>query len=105
MVVIGAGIVGSSTAYYLAKQGVRVALCEKEDIACEQSSRNWGFIRKQGRHPAEIPLMMLSLEQWHQLVNGLNQDIGFHVGGTLYLSETEDRYADQHGLAGTRQDI
>ncbi|MCY3767867.1 MAG: FAD-binding oxidoreductase [Gammaproteobacteria bacterium] len=92
VVVIGGGIVGVSTAYYLAKSGVRVALCEKGGIACEQSSRNWGFIRKQGRHPSEIPLMILALELWHELVADLETDIGFRVGGTLYLSETEQRY-------------
>ena len=92
VVVIGGGIVGASTAYYLARAGVRVALCEKGVIAGEQSSRNWGFIRKQGRHPSEIPLMVLALECWHELVGELETDIGFRVGGTLYLSETEQRY-------------
>ncbi len=92
VVVIGGGIVGSSTAYYLARQGVRVILCEKGEIAGEQSSRNWGFIRQQGRHPAELPLMIHSLALWHKLVGELDEDIGFHVGGTLYLSETEQRY-------------
>ena len=44
VVVIGAGIIGASTAYYLAKRGISVALCEKGRIAGEQSSRNWGFV-------------------------------------------------------------
>ena len=92
VVVIGGGIIGVSTAYYLARQGVKVVLCEKAEIACEQSSRNWGFIRKQGRHPLEIPLMVHALECWHDIVPQLDTDIGFHVGGTIYLSETEQRY-------------
>ncbi len=92
VVVIGGGIIGCSTAYYLAKKGVNVALCEKGEIAGEQSSRNWGFIRKQGRHPSEIPLMIHSLDLWHKFVDEINQDIGFHVGGTIYLSETKSRY-------------
>ncbi|WP_423910782.1 NAD(P)/FAD-dependent oxidoreductase [Candidatus Spongiihabitans sp.] len=92
VVVIGGGIVGSSTAYYLARNGISVALCEKGEIACEQSGRNWGFIRQQGRDPVELPLMIHSLALWHELVGELDEDIGFHVGGTLYLSETEQRY-------------
>lgn len=92
VVIIGGGIIGVCTAYYLARQGISVVLCEKGQISCEQSSRNWGFIRKQGRHPAEIPLMIHSLELWHELVTEVGEDIGFHVGGTLYLSETEKRY-------------
>lgn len=91
-VVIGGGIVGCSTAYYLALAGLDVAICEKGWIGCEQSSRNWGLIRKQGRHPTELPLMIRSLELWHELVEKIDRDIGFRVNGTLYLSETEQRF-------------
>ncbi len=91
-VVIGGGIIGTSTAWFLARQGLNVVLCEKGIIAGEQSSRNWGFIRKQGRDPHEIPLMVHSLEIWEDLYTRSKADIGFHKGGTLYLSETEKRY-------------
>ncbi len=90
--VIGGGIIGCTTAYYLALAGLKVVLCEKGWIGCEQSSRNWGLIRKQGRHPAEIPLIIRSLELWHDLVMKFDCDIGFRVNGTLYLSNTEKRY-------------
>ena len=56
VVVIGGGIVGASTALFLAERGVSVALCEKGTIAGEQSSRNWGWCRKMGRDLAEVPL-------------------------------------------------
>ena len=58
VVVIGGGIVGASAAWFLSKAGKRVALVEKGRIAGEQSSRNWGSIRVQGRDRAEIPLML-----------------------------------------------
>jgi glycine/D-amino acid oxidase-like deaminating enzyme len=103
VVVIGGGIVGTSTAWFLARQGLNVVLCEKGIIAGEQSSRNWGFIRKQGRDPREIPLMVHSLEVWEDLVDQLQEDIGFHRGGTLYLSETAKRYeANQAWLEHAR---
>jgi len=54
--VIGGGIIGSAATYYLAKLGLSVALIEKGHIAGEQSSRNWGWCRQQGRDRAEIPL-------------------------------------------------
>ena len=44
-VVVGGGIVGTSTALELADQGLSVALCEKGGIGHEQSSRNWGWVR------------------------------------------------------------
>ncbi len=91
-VVVGGGIIGCSTAYYLALAGLDVVVCEKGWVGCEQSSRNWGLIRKQGRHPAEIPLIIRSLELWHELEARISRDIGFRVNGTLYLSETEKRH-------------
>ena len=91
-VVVGGGIIGCSTAYYLALAGLDVVVCEKGWVGCEQSSRNWGLIRKQGRHPAEIPLIIRSLELWHELAAKVDRDIGLRVNGTLYLSDTEKRY-------------
>ena len=56
VVVIGGGIIGTSAALALAKRGIDVVLCEKGQIAGEQSSRNWGWVRKQGpRQPRDAP--------------------------------------------------
>ena len=56
--VIGGGIMGVSTAWFLAGAGKRVLVCEKGRVAGEQSCRNWGWIRQQGRDRAELPIMM-----------------------------------------------
>ncbi|MBT5264943.1 MAG: FAD-binding oxidoreductase [Rhodospirillaceae bacterium] len=93
VVVIGAGIIGASTAYYLAKRGISVALCEKGRIAGEQSSRNWGFVRQQGRDPAEIPMVMESLRLWRGLNQELGEETGFHQGGNIYLAQDDAQVA------------
>jgi glycine/D-amino acid oxidase-like deaminating enzyme len=61
VVVIGGGIVGTSAALSLAARGIAVVLCEKAYIACEQSSRNWGWCRQAGRDEREMPLIVESL--------------------------------------------
>jgi len=88
VVVVGGGIVGVSTAYFLARKGVSVALFEKGRIAGEQSGRNWGWVRQQGRSPIELPLMMQSLGVWQGLSAELGEDVGFRQSGSLYLAET-----------------
>jgi glycine/D-amino acid oxidase-like deaminating enzyme len=87
VVVIGGGIVGASTALFLAERGVSVALCEKGRIAGEQSSRNWGWCRKMGRDPAEIPLAVESLRLWEGMAARTAADVGFRQSGILYLCE------------------
>ncbi len=89
VVIIGGGIVGCAAAWFLAKRGVRAVLCEKGRIAGEQSGRNWGWVRQQGRSAFELPLMMESLSIWRGLAAELGEDVGFTQGGCLYLAENE----------------
>ena len=58
VVIVGAGIVGCATAYHLARRGVRVVVVERGRVAGEQSRKNWGFVRQQGRDPLEVPLVI-----------------------------------------------
>lgn len=88
VVVIGGGVAGVATAYFLAKRGKRVTLCEKGRIAGEQSSRNWGWVRQQGRDPAELPIMMEANRIWQGLAEETGEaDLKFTQSGCLYLAE------------------
>ena len=89
VVVIGGGIIGVSAALTLAERGIAVTLCEKCEIGGEQSSRNWGWCRQQGRDPREIPLVIESLKRWGAMNERVGADIGFKRCGTLYLAESE----------------
>lgn len=93
VVVVGGGIIGVATAYFLAERGVRVVLCEKGVIAGEQSGRNWGWCRSMGRDPREIPLMLESLRLWRGLNARLGAETGFRQTGTLYICPDEAAYA------------
>ena len=87
VVVIGGGIVGVCTAYFLARSGVEVALLEKGRIGAEQSSRNWGWCRQMNRDARELGLASRSLELWEEMQAETGEDLGFSRCGLLYLSD------------------
>ncbi|MBB3861567.1 glycine/D-amino acid oxidase-like deaminating enzyme [Novosphingobium hassiacum] len=85
-VVIGGGIIGSFTAYYLAQRGLKVALLEKGVVGGEQSSRNWGWCRQQNRDERELPLATKALDLWEQFGVESGEDTGFRRCGLFYVS-------------------
>lgn len=89
VVVIGGGIVGVSSAWFLKKQGLTVAVCEKGHVGGEQSGRNWGWVRQQGRDPRELPMMMESIRIWDGLAGEIGEDLGFTRAGCLFAARTE----------------
>lgn len=95
VVVIGGGIIGVSTALFLAMAGVPVVLCEKGEIAGEQSSRNWGWVRRMGRDPRELPLIVEAMRIWQGLSGILGEDIGFRQSGILYACENAEDEAQR----------
>jgi glycine/D-amino acid oxidase-like deaminating enzyme len=102
VVIVGGGIAGTSSAWHLARRGLRVVLCEKGVVGGEQSTRNWGFVRQQGRDPAELPLMMESNAIWRRLERELNADLEWIQGGNLVTFATEherDRWGEWAALA------
>src|ERR1051325_1216587 len=94
VVIIGGGIIGTSTALFLAQRGISTVLCEKGHIAGEQSSRNWGWCRKMARDPREIPLIIESLRLWERMNGTVEAETGFRTCGIMYLGETAETLAN-----------
>ncbi len=93
VVIIGGGIIGTSAALFLAKKGVSVVLCEKGHVAGEQSSRNWGWVRKMNRDPRELPLIIESLRLWEGMNEMVEAETGFRRAGILYVCDTDEDMA------------
>lgn len=90
VVVIGGGIIGVCAAWTLAARGIPVVLCEKGYIACEQSSRNWGWCRQAGRDEREMPLVVESLRLWRDMNRCTESETGFRTCGVMYVGDSED---------------
>lgn len=102
-VVIGGGIVGVSTAYFLAKRGLSVAILEKGYIGAEQSSRNWGRGRQQNRDARELPLASKSLDLWERFAAASGEDAGFHRCGLLAWAPAKAAFAASQSPRSSRR--
>ena len=94
VVIIGGGVIGVTTALFLARRNISVTLLEKGRIAAEQSSRNWGWIRQQGRDADELPIVIEAQRLWRQLAEECGEDIGLKQTGVTYLARTDKEMAD-----------
>jgi glycine/D-amino acid oxidase-like deaminating enzyme len=99
--IIGGGIIGASAALELAERGHRVALCEKGEIGAEQSSRNWGWVRRMGRDVAELPLAMQSRTLWQGMRQRVGRDVGYVESGILYVASNAREMAGHEAWAET----
>jgi len=101
--VVGGGIVGVLTAWELSKQGLKVLLAEKGKVAAEQSSRNWGWIRQQGRDYSELAIMVETIPIWKEFDHKIKEKIGFRQNGITYLARHGKRLGKlEEWLEGAR---
>ena len=106
VVVIGGGIMGCSTAFFLARAGVRVTLVEKaEQVGTEASGRNAGGIRANGRKPAEVPLAIASIRLWQAFSDEYGGQFEYDQHGQMYLARNEEELAALRRAAPTLQGL
>ena len=95
VLIVGGGIAGAATAYYLARHGRNVALVERGEIASEASGANAGQIGATGW--GEMPdlgsyLTMGSLQLFKELQLDYGYDIEFRQSGSLTAIHTPEQY-------------
>jgi sarcosine oxidase subunit beta len=88
--VIGGGLMGSSTALHLAMRGQRVVVVEKDSPGRHASGVNAGGLRQLNRHPAEIPLTVAAAEVWRNIRSLVDSDCDVKLAGQLRVAEDPD---------------
>lgn len=103
VVIVGGGVAGCSTAYYLAREGVDVLLLDRDDLNTRGSGSNAGSLHvliisrffkstdpllESGRERL-LPLLLQAVEAWGDLAGDLDCDIELGLTGGLMVAETE----------------
>lgn len=111
VLVIGGGVIGCATAYYLAQRGIDVVVVERGELCREASGANAGTLHIQippshfrehyrragplSRKQAEFfratnRLYAEAARIWPSLENELQSDLGVRIGGGIMVAETAE---------------
>lgn len=111
--VVGAGIVGCTAAYFLTKQNKKVMVVDRTYPCNEASGVNAGGLELLQQPPKSLPLHKEAAELWNKIQNEDGIDVGYRRSGGLYailneddlhmLDEQEARFRE-HGMEVQRLD-
>jgi sarcosine oxidase subunit beta len=91
VIVAGGGLIGASTAYYLAKSGAAVTLIESKDIAAGTSGACDRAIMLQSKKPGPtLDLAMKSAEIYQELEQELETELEYRKSGGMIIIETPE---------------
>jgi sarcosine oxidase subunit beta len=81
VIVVGGGLMGAASAFFLRKRGRSVILLERGLIGQQASGVNFGNVRRQGRYLPQLPLAHRSRAIWGRLKELLGEDAEFLATG------------------------
>jgi sarcosine oxidase subunit beta len=106
VVVIGGGVVGLSTAYHLARRGVRdVVLLDKDALGSGSTSKAAGGVRAQFSDPVNVTLGARSLETFRNFPSLFGQEIDLHQVGYLFLLSSPEAVAAFEANVALQNDL
>lgn len=91
VVVVGGGLVGTSTAYYAARRGMQVTLLEQQHTGYGASGRNPGFVWLHCRNPGwALEVSLAGRALYEELAADLPEPFEFRAeGGLIYFNTPE----------------
>lgn len=106
VVIIGGGVMGVSTAYHLAKAGVRdVVLIEKDELGSGSTCKAAGGVRAMFSDAVNIELGLRSLRTFESFSSEFDQEIDFHQVGYLFLLDSPDHVEAFEKTVALQNDI
>jgi sarcosine oxidase subunit beta len=92
--IVGGGLAGCSTALHARLKGASVILLERGRCGAQASGVNYGGVRQQGRHPAELALSRRSRGIWGDLDQLIGTTCEFIATGHLKLARNDQDMND-----------
>ncbi|WP_022666328.1 NAD(P)/FAD-dependent oxidoreductase [Desulfospira joergensenii] len=106
VLIIGGGVIGTSIAFHLARQSVRVTLVEEKDLASGSSGACDGLIFMQSKKPGiHLEMALKSLERFQELSRILPVPLEFRQTGGMVVIETEEEYRAMEAYARDQRSI
>jgi glycine/D-amino acid oxidase-like deaminating enzyme len=87
-VVVGAGIIGASVAYHLARQGVSVQVLEARRPGAGTSSATFGYLNVVRSSGAYAALRLRAIKYWDQLAGEIGATDVLHRDGSIFYTST-----------------
>jgi sarcosine oxidase subunit beta len=99
VLIIGGGIMGSTSAFFLRQRGHSVTLLERDQIGQYASGVNFGNVRRQGRYLGQLELANRSWALWKRLPELIDDDLEFIASGHMRVCYREDEIAELEAYA------
>jgi sarcosine oxidase subunit beta len=103
VIVIGGGIMGTSSAFQLAERGLKVALLEKKSIGEGPSGQSSAIIRQHYSNELTARMALHSLRVFQSFDEQVGGECGFKHTGFVVLVEDKDRAGLEANIALQRQ--
>jgi len=105
VIIIGAGIIGISIAWHLAKSGCPdVLVLEKEEtIGSGSTAKAAGGVRHQFRNDVNVRLSVEGIKAFERFEDEIGVPVDFHRCGYMFLACTEQELEDLHRRVSLQQ--
>ncbi|MDX1723549.1 MAG: FAD-binding oxidoreductase [Pseudomonas sp.] len=99
VLIIGGGLMGAASAFFLRQRGRSVVLLERDMIGQYASGVNFGNVRRQGRILGQLALANRSFALWKRLPQLIDDDMEFIATGHMRVCYREDEIAELEAYA------
>jgi len=107
VIIVGAGVIGCSLAYHLAKLGVtNVLLLEREEFpGTGSTSKALGGIRAQFTTAINIQMSRLAMKLLEEMDEDMRSQSGYVKAGYLFMTNTQQRFEQMKNAARFQQEL